>query len=111
MILLAKHDQTHIGDSRELLTARLRKIPLWLENCWREFRVGIPLSWWSECFFSFVQVNSFVGAFYDAVILYALALNETLEAGYNSSNGREITHRMWNRTFQGEIGFMYEAIM
>lgn len=50
------------------------------------------------------EVNSFVGAFYDAVILYALALNETLEAGYNSSNGREITHRMWNRTFQGITG-------
>jgi hypothetical protein len=48
------------------------------------------------------QVNSFVGAFHDAVILYALALNETLEAGHNATNGMEVTRRMWNRTFEGE---------
>ena len=51
---------------------------------------------------SHVQVNSFVGAFHDAVILYALALNESLEAGVSISNGSEITRRMWNRTFDGE---------
>lgn len=50
----------------------------------------------------FLQVNSFVGAFHDAVILYALALNETLEAGFNATNGMEVTRRMWNRTFEGE---------
>jgi len=48
------------------------------------------------------QVNSFVGAFHDAVLLYALALNETLAAGFNATNGTDITQRMWNRTFQGE---------
>ena len=46
-------------------------------------------------------MNSFVGAFHDAVILYALALNETLEAGLNATNGTEVTRRMWNRTFEG----------
>ena len=51
---------------------------------------------------SHVQVNSFVGAFHAAVILYALALNESLEAGVSISNGSEITRRMWNRTFDGE---------
>jgi hypothetical protein len=50
-----------------------------------------------------VQVNSFVGAFHDAVILYALALNESLEAGVAITNGSEITRRMWNRTFDGEL--------
>lgn len=49
-----------------------------------------------------VQVNSFVGAFHDAVILYALALNETLAAGNDPRNGTEITRRMWNRTFEGK---------
>ena len=48
-----------------------------------------------------LQVNSFVGAFHDAVILYALALNETLEAGGSVRDGVTITRRMWNRTFQG----------
>ena len=47
------------------------------------------------------QVNSFVGAFHDAVVLYALALNETLAAGGDVSDGAAITRRMWNRTFQG----------
>ena len=46
-------------------------------------------------------MNSFVGAFYDAVILYAHALNETIEAGGNVSDGINITRRMWNRTFEG----------
>ncbi|XP_064596017.1 LOW QUALITY PROTEIN: atrial natriuretic peptide receptor 1-like [Liolophura sinensis] len=50
------------------------------------------------------EVNSFVGAFHDAVILYALALNETLEANGNITNGVEITKRMWNRTFNGITG-------
>lgn len=48
-----------------------------------------------------LQVNSFVGAFHDAVILYALALNETLANNRSITNGTEITHRMWNRTFEG----------
>ncbi|XP_071083341.1 atrial natriuretic peptide receptor 1-like isoform X2 [Haliotis cracherodii] len=50
------------------------------------------------------EVNSFVGAFHDAVILYALALNETLAANISITNGTEITKRMWNRTFEGITG-------
>ncbi|XP_050417795.1 atrial natriuretic peptide receptor 1 [Patella vulgata] len=50
------------------------------------------------------QVNLFVGAFHDAVLLYAMALNETLEAKGSISDGRAITARMWNRTFQGITG-------
>ncbi|CAG5121689.1 unnamed protein product, partial [Candidula unifasciata] len=49
-------------------------------------------------------VNSFVGAFHDAVILYAIALNESLAANVSISNGSEITRRMWNRTFTGITG-------
>ncbi|KAK3733152.1 hypothetical protein RRG08_046076 [Elysia crispata] len=50
------------------------------------------------------EVNSFVGAFHDAVILYAIALNESLADGVAISNGSEITRRMWNRTFTGITG-------
>ncbi|XP_022087156.1 atrial natriuretic peptide receptor 1-like isoform X5 [Acanthaster planci] len=50
------------------------------------------------------EVNTFVGAFHDAVILYALALNETLEEGGNPRDGKTLTHRMWNRTFEGIMG-------
>ena len=48
-------------------------------------------------------MNSFVGAFHDAVVLYALALNETLSSGLDPKNGTDITGRMWNRTFEGQL--------
>lgn len=48
-------------------------------------------------------VNPIVTAFYDAVILYAIALNETLKNGGNITNGSEITRRMRGKTFQGEL--------
>jgi len=51
----------------------------------------------------FVQVNSFVGAFYDAVLLYAQAVHETLQDGLDPTNGTDVTIRMWNRTFQGIV--------
>ncbi|XP_021375586.1 atrial natriuretic peptide receptor 1-like isoform X2 [Mizuhopecten yessoensis] len=50
------------------------------------------------------EVNSFVGAFHDAVILYAIALNETLTRNLSITNGTEITKLMWNRTFDGITG-------
>lgn len=47
-------------------------------------------------------VSAFVSAFYDAVLLYALALNETVRDGGDPHDGKAITERMWNRTFDGE---------
>ncbi|KAG8224594.1 hypothetical protein J437_LFUL009436 [Ladona fulva] len=44
-------------------------------------------------------VSTFVTAFYDAVILYALALNETLASKGSVRDGEAITKRMWNKTF------------
>ncbi|EFX72574.1 hypothetical protein DAPPUDRAFT_201000 [Daphnia pulex] len=49
-------------------------------------------------------VNPFVAAFHEAVLLYAIALNETLAAGGDVSNGTAITSRMWGRTFVGISG-------
>ena len=43
-----------------------------------------------------------MGAFHDAVLLYSLALNETIAENGDIKNGSEITSRMWNRTFNGE---------
>ena len=71
-------------------------------------------------------VNPFVAAFHEAVLLYAIvtrstphwrslsincivslqALNETLAAGGNVSNGTAITSRMWGRTFVGIISII-----
>uniref|UniRef100_A0A1I8IW40 ANF_receptor domain-containing protein n=1 Tax=Macrostomum lignano TaxID=282301 RepID=A0A1I8IW40_9PLAT len=54
------------------------------------------------------QVNSFVGAIHDAVLLYALAVNDTLaEFGpAGLSNGTLVTERMRNRTFAGITGLV-----
>lgn len=45
----------------------------------------------------------FMEGFHDALLLYALALNETIHSGYSKKNGTEITHRMWNRSFEGKV--------
>ena len=48
-------------------------------------------------------VNTFVTAFHDAVLLYSIALNESLQDGVDIKNGSEITRRMWGRTFSGKF--------
>uniref|UniRef100_A0A7E4W5X2 guanylate cyclase n=1 Tax=Panagrellus redivivus TaxID=6233 RepID=A0A7E4W5X2_PANRE len=50
------------------------------------------------------EMNNFISAFYDAVLLYAIALNETLAEGLDPRNGKNITSKMWNRTFVGITG-------
>ncbi|XP_072288825.1 atrial natriuretic peptide receptor 3 [Eucyclogobius newberryi] len=49
-------------------------------------------------------VNLFMEGFHDALLLYAIALQEVLHSGHNKSNASEITSRMWNRTFEGIAG-------
>uniref|UniRef100_A0A146M109 Guanylate cyclase n=2 Tax=Lygus hesperus TaxID=30085 RepID=A0A146M109_LYGHE len=49
-------------------------------------------------------ISTFVSAFYDAVLLYATALNETLAAGGHQSNGTLIVQKMWNRSIDGITG-------
>ncbi|CAB3407869.1 unnamed protein product [Caenorhabditis bovis] len=50
------------------------------------------------------EMNNFISAFYDAVLLYAIALNETIRDGMDPRNGHNITSRMWGRTFGGITG-------
>ncbi|XP_054713715.1 atrial natriuretic peptide receptor 1-like [Uloborus diversus] len=50
------------------------------------------------------EVNTFVTAFHEAVLLYSIALNETLADGYTAANGTHIIQKMWNRTFEGITG-------
>ncbi|VDM14099.1 unnamed protein product [Wuchereria bancrofti] len=49
-------------------------------------------------------MNNFISAFYDALLLYAIALNETLSEGLDPRNGYNITSKMWSRTFVGITG-------
>lgn len=48
------------------------------------------------------EVNFFIGAFYDGVVLLGMALNETLAEGGDITDGIAVTRRMWNREFEGE---------
>ncbi|XP_053977333.1 atrial natriuretic peptide receptor 1-like isoform X1 [Hylaeus volcanicus] len=52
------------------------------------------------------SVSTFVTAFYDAVLLYALALKESLPAdpGEVYLDGGNLTRRMWGRSFKGITG-------
>ncbi|XP_036454890.1 atrial natriuretic peptide receptor 3 isoform X1 [Colossoma macropomum] len=50
------------------------------------------------------DINMFMEGFHDALLLYALALDEAIKSGHSKKNGREISHRMWNRTFEGIAG-------
>ncbi|CAI5438927.1 unnamed protein product [Caenorhabditis angaria] len=50
------------------------------------------------------EMNNFISAFYDAVMLYAIAVNETIEAGMNPRDGKNITKKMWGRKFKGIVG-------
>lgn len=49
-----------------------------------------------------VQVNMFMEGFHDALLLYAIALHEAKKSGYSKKDGDQITHYMWNRTFEGK---------
>lgn len=48
-----------------------------------------------------MKVEVYAGAIYDAIYLYAIALNETLAAGGDKKDGRAIVHRMLNKEFEG----------
>ncbi|XP_032687886.1 atrial natriuretic peptide receptor 1-like isoform X2 [Odontomachus brunneus] len=52
------------------------------------------------------SVSTFVTAFYDAVLLYALALKESLpkKAGEVNLDGGNLTRRMWGKSFKGITG-------
>lgn len=50
------------------------------------------------------SVSTFVAAFYDAVLLYALALKESLpeKPGEVNLDGSNLTKRMWGKSFKGK---------
>lgn len=47
------------------------------------------------------QMNIIAGGFYDGLMLYTHALNETMSMSGGQPPGKVVTERMWNRTFHG----------
>lgn len=78
---------------RLLVHYMLRQI---INNMYRIHNFLMPM------FFFDVQVNFFIGAFYDGVYLLGLVLNETLTEGGDIRDGINLTRKMWNRDFVGE---------
>lgn len=54
------------------------------------------------------SVSTFVTAFYDAVLLYALALKESLpdKPGEVNLDAANLTRRMWGRSFKGSLSYL-----
>ncbi|XP_013769053.1 atrial natriuretic peptide receptor 1-like [Pundamilia nyererei] len=52
-------------------------------------------------------MNIIAGGFYDGLMLYAHALNESMLASNERPNGKDVTPRMWNRTFPGVTGLLH----
>jgi hypothetical protein len=50
------------------------------------------------------EVNPVVAAFYDSLLMYAHALNITLNAGGDPRKGRQMAQMLWNKTFYGGNG-------
>ncbi|XP_063399957.1 atrial natriuretic peptide receptor 1-like [Mytilus trossulus] len=75
---------------------------------WTNFTNDVKLLALSKYGFNFTneEVNFFIGAFHDSVILFGMALNESLEAGSLTGNidGYNFTRNMWNRIFNGITG-------
>ena len=53
-----------------------------------------------------IQSNYFAGAFHDALILYANAVNQTLAENGSIRDGAALVRKMWNSTFQGNFYFV-----
>ncbi|KAM6229867.1 atrial natriuretic peptide receptor 3 isoform 2-T2 [Porphyrio hochstetteri] len=49
-------------------------------------------------------VNMFVEGFHDAILLYALALQEVLKFGFTKKDGEKIVQQTRNRTYEGIAG-------
>ncbi|XP_021340700.1 atrial natriuretic peptide receptor 1-like [Mizuhopecten yessoensis] len=96
-------------DARKAYEAMFRislQVPTSAE--WMNFTEEVKLKAWQMYNFSFhdEEVNFFIGAFHDAVLLYGMALNESLNNIDHSiiKDGYTFTRSMWNRTFQGVTG-------
>ncbi|XP_040899910.1 atrial natriuretic peptide receptor 1-like [Toxotes jaculatrix] len=52
-------------------------------------------------------MNIIAGGFYDGLMLYTHALNESMSASGGRPPGKVVTQRMWNRTFHGVTGLVH----
>uniref|UniRef100_A0A8K9X481 Guanylate cyclase n=1 Tax=Oncorhynchus mykiss TaxID=8022 RepID=A0A8K9X481_ONCMY len=66
------------------------------------FQVMIDLMTILQFPFASLQMNIISGGFYDGLMLYTHALNETMTSPEDRPVGKTVTRRMWNRTYNGQ---------
>lgn len=52
-------------------------------------------------------MNIIAGGFYDGLMIYSQALNESMAESGGRPPGQDVTRRMWNRTFHGVTGLLH----
>uniref|UniRef100_A0A673YEU0 Guanylate cyclase n=1 Tax=Salmo trutta TaxID=8032 RepID=A0A673YEU0_SALTR len=70
------------------------------------FKVMIDLITFLQYPFASLQMNIISGGFYDGLMLYTHALNETMTSPEDRPVGKTVTRRMWNRTYNGVTGLV-----
>ena len=58
----------------------------------------------SSAFRNETDVNFFVVSFYDVMNIYAKALDQTIQSGYDLNNVPQVLKNIWNKKFQGITG-------
>ncbi|XP_069132003.1 atrial natriuretic peptide receptor 1-like [Argopecten irradians] len=98
---------TRDSDARKAYEAMFRvSLQVPTSDEWRNFTNEVK--WRAKNVYNFSfhgeEVNFFIGAFHDAVLLYGIALNESLTNVSSVRDGYTLTRTMWDRTFQGVTG-------
>ena len=57
---------------------------------------------------NFAYGDKFSPFLYDAVLLYAIALNETITKGLNPRSGKDVAANMRSKVFSGKIIMVYK---
>ena len=53
--------------------------------------------------FTVDDINPTIAAFYDAIMIYASALNQTIEAGEDPHIAKNLLKKIWNQTYFGGL--------
>uniref|UniRef100_A0A8C2GJR2 guanylate cyclase n=1 Tax=Cyprinus carpio TaxID=7962 RepID=A0A8C2GJR2_CYPCA len=99
------------GDTDDVFAKESVKILTYLEpqnQEYKEFVSDLKLD--AKRMFNFTVEDSLMniisGGFYDGLMLYCSALNESLAEGDGRPLGESVTKRMWNRTYYGVTGLV-----
>uniref|UniRef100_A0A671M3L5 Guanylate cyclase n=1 Tax=Sinocyclocheilus anshuiensis TaxID=1608454 RepID=A0A671M3L5_9TELE len=99
------------GDPDDVFAKESVKILTYLEPQNQEYKEFVnDLKSDAKQMFNFTVEDSLMniisGGFYDGLMLYCNALNESLAEAHDRPSGESVTKRMWNRTYYGVTGLV-----